>query len=212
MNNRRIKISALALAVALVCMMALAGCDETTTSGGGSASLPVSGSAVLSTENGTDDTVEYALKLTYANADYVDEGDDSAPKILREGNGTVTVDSADADSLEYAVKSAIEMLKDTPSAHGGSEKAETLVTDAFEISDVNIENGVCTIELTGDELMDQYMYTEMFFVYQTADTILNSFDEINAVRFTVKDSEVAALSYMDLSEEITADDMNSLLQ
>ena len=77
---------------------------------------------------------------------------------------------------------------------------------------MTVKDGVCTIDLTGDELMDQNMYTESYFIFQTVDTILNSFSEISAVQFTVNGEAADSLSYMSLDGQFTRDTMAEMLK
>lgn len=206
MIKRNGKFTALILAGVMVCMSAFTGCNGANTQGGGDADV----SAELSAGDDAN-TVSYEIALTYANAKYVETGDESLPEVIRDGSATVTVDKstvADEDAaLAFAAKSAIDLLKDDPSQHGGGADDETYVSDVFGVGDVTVKDGVCTIDLTGDELMDQNMYTEKYFILQTVDTILNSLSEITAVQFTVNGEPADALSYMSISDQFTRDAM-----
>ncbi len=212
MIKRNGKFTAFVLTGVMVCMAAFTGCNGANTQGGGadiSADKPQS-SAELSAGDDAN-TVSYEIALTYANAKYVETGDESLPEVIRDGSATVTVDKsavADEDAaLAFAAKSAIDLLKDDPSQHGGGADDETYVSDVFGVGDVTVKDGVCTIDITGDELMDQNMYTESYFIFQTVDTILNSLSEISAVQFTVNGEPADALSYMSISGRFTRDTM-----
>lgn len=198
-------------------MAAFTGCNNATAQGGSASDQPsdqTQTSAELSAEN-SDNTVSYEIALTYVNAKYIETGDESLPDIIRDGSATVTLDKstvADDDAgLAFVAKSAIDLLKDDPSQHGGGADDETYVSDVFGIGDVTVKDGVCTIDLTGDEVMDQNMYTEKYFIIQTVDTILNSLSEISAVAFTVNGETVDSLSYMSLDGQFTRDTMAEMV-
>lgn len=211
MMKRNGKFTAFILAGAMLCMAAFTGCNNATPQGGSASDQPsdqTQTSAEQSAEN-NDNTVSYEVALTYVNAKYIETGDESLPDVIRDGSATITVDKstvADNDAgLAFAARSAIDFLKDDPSQHGGGADDETYVSDVFGIGDVTVKDGVCTIDLTGDEIMDQNMYTEKYFILQTVDTILNSFSEISAVAFTVNGETVDSLSYMSLDGQFTRD-------
>lgn len=217
MIKRNGRYAALILAGTMMLMTAFTGCGDKAQGGSAadpSKSEPQSSEQISAGES--ENTVSYEIALTYANAKYVETGDETLPEVSRDGSATVTVDKstvADNDEgLAYAVKSTIDLLKDDPSQHGGGADDETYVSDAFGIGSVTVKDGVCTIDLTGDELMDQNMYTEKFFIVQTVDTILNSFSEISAVQFTVNGEAADSLSYMSLDGQFTRDTMAEMVK
>ena len=55
------------------------------------------------------------------------------------------------------------------------------------------------------------MYYEMYFIIQTVDTILNSFDEITGVAFTVNGEPAEALSYFSLAGTFDKDSVDSMI-
>lgn len=211
---KRKRIAAFVMAGVMLCMAAFTGCGETDKNGG-NGSADVQSSAELS--SGDEDSITYELKLTYANSKYVETGDESLPKANRDGSAEVQLagkqesDKELTENLVFAVKTALEILKDDPKSHGGSSDDETCVTEAFGIGDITIEDGLCTIDLTGDELMNQNMYTEMYFIIQTVDTILNSFDSITGVVFTVNGEADQYLSYYSLAGTFTKDSVDSMI-
>lgn len=212
---KRKRIAAVVMVGVMLCMAAFTGCGETDKNGGnGSADSQLS--AELSS-GGDEDVITYELKLTYANSKYVETGDESLPKVNRDGAAVIHLEGKNAaekdmsENLEFAVKVALDILRDDPETHGGSADDETCVTEAFGIGDVVVEEGLCTIDLTGDELLDQNMYSEMYFIIQTVDTILNSFDEITGVAFTVNGEPAEALSYFSLTGTFDKDSVDSMI-
>lgn len=219
MIKRTGKLSAFILAGVMVCMAAFAGCGVSQAQGGETDS-DKTGESVQSSEQAgssgeSENAVSYEIALTYANAKYVETGDESLPQVIRDGSATVNVgknDAADEDSsLAFAVKSAIELLKDEPSQHGGGTDDATYVSDAFGVDNVTVKDGVCTIDLSGDGIMDQSMYAEKYFILQTVDTILNSFSEISAIQFTVNGETADSLSYMSIDGQFTRDTMAEMI-
>lgn len=217
MIKRKGKFIAFALAGVMICIMSFAGCSGAQSkedkSSSAADSVQQSSSQELSSSE-ENDKLAYEISLTYANSKYIETGDESLPKVIRDGSATVTVDksaAADEDEgLAFAAKSAIELLKDDPSQHGGASDDATYVSDVFGVGDVTVKDGICTIDLTGDELMNQNMYTEKYFILQTVDTILNSLSEISAVQFTVNGEAADALSYMSIDGQFTRDTINEM--
>lgn len=218
MLKRKITALALTFTVACACMLAGCGADSSQENGGqASAQTPSDQqqSAFMYSEGTDDDSVTYELNMTYANSKYVETGDETLPRVNRDGRAEVVVAKADNDdtrqTMIYGVLTALTLLADDPAQHGGGADDETYVTDAFGIGDITIEDGICTIDLTGDAVMEQNMYTERFFIIQTVDTILNSFDEITGVAFTVNGEHTDALSYMSIDSPFTAADIESMI-
>ena len=217
MIKRNGRYAALILAGTMMLMTAFTGCGDKAQGGRAadpSKSEPQSSAQISAGES--ENTVSYEIALTYAHAKYVETGDETLPEVNRDGSAIITVDKstvADNDEdLAFAVKSTIDLLRDDPSQHGGGADDETYVSDVFGIGNVTVKDGVCTIDLTGDELMDQNMYTEKFFIVQTVDTILNSFSEISAVQFTVNGEAADSLSYMSLDGQFTRDTMAEMVK
>ena len=203
-------VRVVSLVVVLAMMLALLpGCGNTSKNSSNSGTSSVSDNNPPSSPpegkpNGSD-VSEYAVKLTYANYDYIESGDDSRDKLIRNVDSTVfgSPDSTDR------IAALIEKLRKTPE---GVPNAETLVTDIFRIKSVSLKlaDGTCTIDLDGKKVQSAGMYDEVFFVYQTVDSILNSFSDVTSVRFTLDGKTVDTLNnYMDISQPFTAADVEA---
>ena len=94
----------------------------------------------------------------------------------------------------------ITLLKTVPE---GTEGAVTFVTDDIEIGDITVDGTKCNIDLKGN-LSGLDLYTEQFFVYQIVDSVLDSFDDIKSISFTVDGKTVDTLGgHMDMSQAFT---------
>ena len=141
------------------------------------------------------------IKLSFANSEYVESGDESLPKLIVGVKGEISV----SEDKAKEVAAAIEQLKNVPD---GVANAETFVTDEFKIGDIKFNDKNCTIDLS-EEVIEADLNTEQFFVYQVVNTLINSFDDIESVSFTVKGNAVDTLAgHMDMSNPFTAEMVN----
>ncbi|MGN1350155.1 MAG: GerMN domain-containing protein [Anaerovoracaceae bacterium] len=202
MKNKR-KWTALVLAAMLLALAGLTGCT-TETQGGGSAEPSVS--AENPSSSGEEQTYIYDVVLNYANGNYIETGDESLPKLIAVGS-RVQLEEAD---LTAAADQALQLLKDNTPALVSSVTPNpvTCVGDEVNVHVTEISGGRCVVDLSGESLMSQNMYTEMFMIYQIAATLMDSFDEISSVHFTVDGEETEALSYMDLTGDYTKELLN----
>ncbi len=155
----------------------------------------------------------YQVELSFASLEYIDSGDDTIDKFVDDVDSTVTVEKRDSEEamLSNAIIKSIELLKEVPDTI--SSKAVTCVYDSPAVlgvtvkgkSGTNVTGAHCTVDISGDGAYDMDSYSEMFFVYQIADTILDSFDQIDSVSFTVDGDAVESLAHMDISKPFTDD-------
>ena len=211
-KNRLVYLISTVLVITMT-LAALSGCGNASKNGNTSGSGP---NAASDTQNSSSsnspetmpegsDVSEYAVKLTYANYDYIESGDDSKEKLIRNIDSTVfgSPDSTDR------IAALIDKLRKTPE---GVPKAETLVTDTFRIKSVSLKlaDGTCTIDIDGDKAKSATMYEETFFVYQLVDSIMNSFPDVTCVRFTLDGKTVDTLNnYIDISQPFTSKDVEA---
>lgn len=204
MMNKRKRWMAAALCAVLFAVAALTGCTADH-QGGGSAEPSVSGENPSSADSGSSagaaQTYIYDVELNYANGAFIETGDESLPKLIPVGS---RVQLAEAD-LKAAADQTLQLLKDNTPAMVSSVTPNpvTCVGHDVKVHVTEISGGRCVVDLSGDSLMSQNMYTEMFLIYQIAATLMDSFDEISSVHFTVNGEETDALSYMDLSGDYT---------
>lgn len=184
--------------IAVVAMIAvlfvMAGCGARTT--GGDTPGPV------------QDTTAYPVELTYVSLAYLDSGDESIDKFVDDVDQIVNIENMESKEamLSAAIYETINLLKVVPD--NISDKAVTCVSDHVPVNAVTVlqsgPNGSVEVDIDG-AAMDMDSYTEKFFIYQIADTILDSFEEIENVSFTVDGVKVDGLNHMDLSKPFTED-------
>lgn len=155
----------------------------------------------------------YEVDLTYASLAYIDSGNAEVDKFVDDVDRAVSVEAADTEEamLSSAIFKAIDLLKEVPDAL--SSTAVTCVYDSPAVTGVTVkgEPGTtgtgrhCIVDISSDGAYDMDSYSEMFFIYQIADTILDSFDQIDTVAFTVDGEIVDSLAHIDISKPFTED-------
>lgn len=116
----------------------------------------------------------YQVTLYYANAAYVESGDEDLPKMQK--------------PLEVKIRSlpqdvyvdTVNYLKQEPTDEG----YVTLVPESLTVNSVVLEEGTAIVDLDGKELSGGSMQ-ETFTIAQIVNTLLSSFYEIDRVQFTV---------------------------
>lgn len=143
----------------------------------------------------------YEVDLTYANLAYIETGDETIDKFTDDVEQTVSVATMDTEEamLSAAVLEAIELLKTVPD---NLDTAVTCVSDSVPVNSATVAGRQCTVDI-GAKAMEMDSYTEMFFIYQIADTILDSFEQIDQVIFTVDGQAVDSLGHLDISQPYT---------
>ena len=200
------------LTAALVCMAGLAGCSQDTSADNtGKAAADASSESSAPEESAQPDegeTTEMAVKLVYGNGKSVSEGFSQMP-LLYVTDGTL--ESADGDLVDD-IRGTLELLAVLPEDQDLEEPVTFVTDDYIKINGITVTDGCCTLDLDGETALSQDMYTEMFFVYQTCCTIMESFgDQVTSVTYTVDCQKEDYLSYIDLSQPFTLDDFQDLL-
>lgn len=165
-------------------------------------STATSQSGSLSAE---EEGIEFEAELSYANYEYIDSGDESVDKLIRNVKQTLTAKDTDE---KLQIEAVLEALKKVPEDLKGGE---TFVTDAFVVNSMKFTGSSLVMDLSSDGLDSLGMYDEQFFIYQVTDSILNTFPDIEGVRFTVDGSNKDGLSYVDISSAFTASNIKSFL-
>ena len=183
------KITAVALCLTMMATaFVFAGCDKVDKKDG-------SNSATNSSEQ-TNATVKQ-VELSFASEKYINDGDESLAKLIDGVDATIKTDKNDT---VHQIEDLITLLKTVPE---GTEGAVTFVTDDIEIGDITVDGTKCNIDLKGN-LSGLDLYTEQFFVYQIVDSVLDSFDDIKSISFTVDGKTVDTLGgHMDMSQAFT---------
>lgn len=203
------KAAALLLTMMLV-VFGLAGCGDGQNNNGGGSSAPV-GSAdpsVSSEEPDTGDEAQaYEVALTYVNAKYMEEGDESLDKLIKDVSGRVEV-SKDAEGIDEACQKTVELLQQVPD---GRTDLMTSVSSKYKINSVKVgADGAAIVDLAAfsdDTGMDNY--TEQFFIYQITGSLIDSFEEVKSVKFTVDGKEVETLGgHLDATTAYTLTDVD----
>lgn len=215
MLNKKSKLTAiLSIVLAVMCVFAFAGCSENESKSdkGNDSSIASSDqdeesaqsedSSDENNENANDETT-YNISMSFANEKYIETGDESQHKLVRNVKDEVKLDGDKND--EAAVKAAIEKLRKVPS---GASNADTLVTDKFKINKVVLDGAKCNVDISIDNIDDLNQFDEQFFIYQVTDTVLSSFSDVKSVSFTVDGDTMDVLNYMDISSAFTADSVS----
>ncbi len=201
------------LIVLLLALFGMAGCgnsssDSTSNTGDQVSELssdePSSvSSPELSTEPEMKD-VTRDVKLTYVNGAYISEGDDSLEKLVTDVPGEVTAAEGD---IAAACSEVLKLLKTVPEEQTGL----TTVVDQMEISDVTVsDDGTATVDFAAIPEGGLDEYTEQFLIYQITGSLINSFDEISSVQFTVGGQQTETIGgHLDVTSAFTIEDLEA---
>lgn len=195
------------LIFALAVAFSLSGCGSSTGSDGSGPDSLLDQSAPTEQESlsSEDEGIEFTAELSYANYNYIDTGNESEDKLIREVELNLTAEEKTDKSKAEAV---LKALKKVPSY---LENAETFVSDHIAVNYVKVEEKKMIVDLSSDGLDSLSMYDEEFFVFQVTDSLLNTFPEIDSVEFTVDGAEKDGLNYMDISESFTRASVSEFL-
>lgn len=194
MKRRNIKLLALAAAVVMA-VAAFAGCSLNQTS------TNVSNSTSSGSSAAGEEGVTAQVKLTYVNDAY--DGTAGGERLIRGVDAEVKVAEDDDAAVIMAM---FELLKTVPA---DLANASTCVNDSFTVGSVKVKSGVAFVDI---ESVNENVNadTEQFFVCQIADSVIASFDNISAVKFTVNGEEAQSLAgYADVSSALTRDVIDS---
>ena len=172
-----------------------AGCDKVDKKDG---SNSATNSSEQTNGGGSEDAATVKqVELSFASEKYINDGDESLEKLIDGVDATIKTDKNDT---VHQIEALITLLKTVPE---GTEGAVTFVTDDIEIGDITVDGTKCNIDLKGN-LSGLDLYTEQFFVYQIVDSVLDSFDDIKSISFTVDGKTVDTLGgHMDMSQAFT---------
>lgn len=190
------KITAVALCLTMMATaFVFAGCDKVDKKDG---SNSATNSSEQTNGGGSEDAATVKqVELSFASEKYINDGDESLEKLIDGVDATIKTDKNDT---VHQIEALITLLKTVPE---GTEGAVTFVTDDIEIGDITVDGTKCNIDLKGN-LSGLDLYTEQFFVYQIVDSVLDSFDDIKSISFTVDGKTVDTLGgHMDMSQAFT---------
>lgn len=201
------------LLLALALVLALAGCA------GGSGSSSVSSNSSESSQTSSeaesgqsaegssqdDENTTFTARLSFANFEYIESGDDSYDKLIRNVDTQVT---AAGSSEKDRIEAAVNALRTVPSDRKG---AETMVNDLFDINFIKVSGSSAVIDLSGKTVQNAGDTDIVMFIYQVTDTILNTFPDIDGVRFTVDGTNTDELGSEDISAPFTKSMVNEFL-
>ena len=190
------KITAVALCLTMMATaFVFAGCDKVDKKDG---SNSATNSSEQTNGGGSEDAATVKqVELSFASEKYINDGDESLEKLIDGVDATIKTDKNDT---VHQIEALITLLKTVPE---GTKGAVTFVTDDIEIGDITVDGTKCNIDLKGN-LSGLDLYTEQFFVYQIVDSVLDSFDDIKSISFTVDGKTVDTLGgHMDMSQAFT---------
>lgn len=204
-----------ALLILLMGLFALSGCGEPQSAGGGATS-GMSGDVNSSTsvqepeQEPSADQPEaqvYEVALTFVNDKYIAEGDESLEKLITDVSGSVEA-APDEKGIDGACLQAVELLKNVPE---GQADLMTVIGKDMKFNSVTVDSeGVATVDLAEIPADGMDNYTEQFFIYQIASTLINSFSEVSGVAFTVAGQQVDSIGgHMDAAAVYTLTDVDN---
>lgn len=137
---------------------------------------------------------EKAVSLYFANAEYIETGDESVGLLVN--YATAQMQEEKPDPL-----GTIEMLREVPE---DLEGAETAVNERYTFNGVEVKEGTAYVDVASEGLTGGSL-EEMLFVSQIVETLIASYDEIQQVQFLV-DGEVAEtlMGHIDATEVFTS--------
>lgn len=207
------KVTALLL-VMLMTLTGLSACGESGNGGSGTGSKASADSYLsVSSEEPEPESSEqpqnqtYEVSLAFVNDKYIAEGDESLVKLITDVNGSVTV-PADAEGVDEACLKTLELLKTVPE---GQSDLVTVIGDDIKFNSVTVDSdGKATVDLASVPADGMDNYTEQFFIYQIAATLINSFSEVNSVAFTVNGQQTETIGgHMDATAAYTLTDVDN---
>lgn len=138
------------------------------------------GSDPVDTEE--DKQLEHPAKLYFVSSEYLETGDESIePMVIVETTVTTPVEEAD-DIYE----TTLDLLVQVP-----EEGTDTMLREAM-VEDVTVTDSIAVVDFNG-ELMHGGSMEEVYLIEQVVRTLVKSFDDISAVKFTVDGMGVDSL-------------------
>lgn len=194
MKRRDLKIIALAVVAVMAVAAAFSGCSLRNSSTNVSSSTPSASSDPV-------EGVSVPVKLTYVNDAYKDGG--KGERLIR---GVETELQVQDDAPEAVITAMIEALKNVPA---DLANASTCLNESITVGDIEVKSGVAFIDIKSvkEEVNAE---TEQFFIYQLTDSVIATFDNISAVKFTVNGEEAQSIAgYANIANALTKDVVDS---
>jgi len=140
---------------------------------------------------------DYNVNLYYANAEYIQSGDETLEKFMPVYESTISGDTINI------YKDTLEALKTVPEAG-----YETIITEQIKFNDVYVEGKTGYVDL-GSEGLTGGSLSEIFLISQIVKTLMDSFQEIEEVQFLVDGEVVESLmGHFDASQPFTNEAFN----
>lgn len=134
----------------------------------------------------------YDLKLYYVNDEYVATGNEELDQMMNPYE--VTIQS----KPEEAYLQAVLELKEVP-----LDGYDTMLREEFVIHSIKTDEGIAVVDFSSKDLSGGSM-EEGLLVNQIVLTLLNSFDDIQKVQFTLDGEEAESLmGHLDVSKPFT---------
>ena len=138
------------------------------------------GSDPVDTEE--DKQLEHPAKLYFVSSEYLETGDETIePMVIVETTVTLPVEEAD-DIYE----TTLDLLVQVP-----EEGTDTMLREAM-VEDVTVTDSIAVVDFNG-ELMHGGSMEEVYLIEQVVRTLVKSFDDFSAVKFTVDGMGVDSL-------------------
>lgn len=128
-----------------------------------------------------DQVRQYMIKLYYVNTDYVLTGNESLDRLL-------SLEKEIEGTKKTIYLNTISALQEEPS----DEAYGTEISKDITFNDVNVKEGIAYVDVSTKNLNGSSLQ-ERFFIDQIVKTLIESFEEIEAVQFLVEGKKVESL-------------------
>lgn len=153
-------------------------------------------------------TVFKQVKLYFVNKDFIETGDESNGALIEYDAISIGIPEKTPEGMtdeEVASNAYVDTITSLWEVPDDLKNADTIVTEKFGMHDITSKEGVAYVDLIGEDLKGSGgSFEETVLISQIVDTLVNSFDEIESVKFLVDGKEVETLmGHCDTTEAFT---------
>ncbi|MDR1136423.1 MAG: GerMN domain-containing protein [Clostridiales Family XIII bacterium] len=158
--------------------------------------------------SGEDSGEVYKMQLYFANAEYIDSGDETLGHL----SGPIELNISSDDKEGYdKYRLLLECMKET--SEEDLNGAVNMLNDEIQFGDVGFNDGVATVDIKSETASGEPLYggtlEELLLIEQITFSMIDSFEEVKAVAFTVDGSAADTLmGQMDISEPFDKESFN----
>ncbi|MDR0423912.1 MAG: GerMN domain-containing protein [Clostridiales Family XIII bacterium] len=142
----------------------------------------------------------YKMQLYFANLDFIDSGDEALGHLT--GPFEMNISSDDKEGYDkYSL--LLECLKSPPEEGDGN--SANMISDQIRFGGVTLDGGVATVDVKSETASGEALYggtlEELLFIEQITFSMIDSFEEVEEVAFTVDGNKADTLmGQMDIRE------------